>query len=257
MITREELIKNCPAVLGTKSPERSERYLHVNTMDIIDQVLATGDWKITKALNVGGNAQGKHQITFEVDGWYQNTDDLGKIKPRFILTNSHDGTTHLTFNTGLFRKVCANGLVLPLANSNHSAKIKHIAINGDLIKNSLFTTLTDGKNILGKITKMRNTDMFEDAKIDMVREALLIKNRITTNDAERFISEIPQEVIADVLRPNRTEDSGNSVWNVFNTVQENTIRGNYTSTRKQRELTDFRLTDKLNQRLFEKALALV
>ena len=61
-ISKDQLIKICPAVISEASPSVKSRYVHINTMDVIEQVLDSGGWNITKA--IGKDQYGYHQVIF-------------------------------------------------------------------------------------------------------------------------------------------------------------------------------------------------
>ena len=259
VISKDELIKICPAVISPQSPSVKSRYVHINTMDVIEQVLNSGGWNITKA--IGKDQYGYHQVILTQNDSFENTDRLGKLFPQIKVISSHDGTTKFQMLMGIFRLICDNGLVAPMKNTSETNTVKHIGIDTDYVNGVIENTLSNGYGIIGKISKMRNTDIFEDAKIDLINTALLTKGRIHENEATNFVSKLNDKTYESICQINRPQDAGNNIWNVFNTVQENVLRGNYTvygeKNRKARPVTDFRLNDRINTAMFEKVLELV
>ena len=69
--------------------------------------------------------------------------------------------------------------------------------------------------------------------------------------------------IAEVLEPQRSEDIGNGLWEVFNRVQENIMEGNFEYTtqngksRQARIIKNFKQDQDLNKKMFSKALEFV
>ena len=54
-----------------------------------------------------------------------NGDDGDTVFPQVLLTNSHDGKNAFTFTAGLFRMVCANGLVVS-TKEFENVKMRHM-----------------------------------------------------------------------------------------------------------------------------------
>ena len=66
--------------------------------------------------------------------------------------------------------------------------------------------------------------------------------------------------IEDVLTPQRKEDRGNGLWEVFNRVQENIVEGNFQyltpggKLRQARPIKNFRQDMNINAKMYEQAL---
>ena len=67
---------------------------------------------------------------------------------------------------------------------------------------------------------------------------------------------VDDQTIEDLLAPMRTEDEGNTLWNVFNVLQEKMIKGGFSATgkngkvRKQRPISSIKKDVDYNQRLW-------
>ena len=67
---------------------------------------------------------------------------------------------------------------------------------------------------------------------------------------------VDDQTVEDLLTPVRTEDEGNSLWNVFNVLQEKMIKGSFMApgkngkARKQRAITSIKKDLDYNERLW-------
>jgi hypothetical protein len=67
------------------------------------------------------------------------------------------------------------------------------------------------------------------------------------------------DTIESILTPNRIEDQGNNLWNVFNTIQEKLIRGGFIYSvnekrpRTARPINNIINSNKVNTELWELA----
>jgi hypothetical protein len=80
---------------------------------------------------------------------------------------------------------------------------------------------------------------------------------------EGSLASYTDEAIEDVLEPQRKQDKGNGLWEVFNRVQENIIEGNFQyhvgkgAPRQARVIKNFKQDQVLNKKMFSKALEFV
>ena len=104
-----------PATVLQKAahPDRSERYVHINTREVIAHMEKEG-YEVASVQVTGSRSKtrdplfARHQVTLrnsalpKIDG----------VVPQFMLTNSHDGSSSAQVLFGAFRFVCSNGLVI-------------------------------------------------------------------------------------------------------------------------------------------------
>jgi hypothetical protein len=90
--------------------------------------MAVLGWNVVDAKEIKARKnQGfqKHMLIFANPEIVINGADGDTVFPRILLTNSHDGKNAFTFQAGLFRLVCSNGLVI--ADEQFSSmKIRHM-----------------------------------------------------------------------------------------------------------------------------------
>ena len=68
---------------------------------------------------------------------------------------------------------------------------------------------------------MKKTILNEDEKIKIAKQFYISKKGLSNDE------QINNETIFEILKPNREEDKFNDLWSVYNTCQENIIKGNF------------------------------
>lgn len=232
-ITLEEVVARAPSVASqSPAPNVSNRYCHIKTIDLIPPLMEQG-WLPVRATEqpcILPQRKGfqKHMVTFRREGAHTQ----GKFKykpsdhkiedsadnPEFFelhLINSHDRTTAWNFFCGLFRQVCANGLIVSKG-LFAGERIKHININtNDVIQASLrvsgiISTVCDHAD------QMREIILPEKRRLDFAEFALMTKY------GRMDLSPVSPELI---LTPRRECDQGFDLWRTMNVIQENLMRG--------------------------------
>jgi hypothetical protein len=96
----------------------------------------------------------------------------------------------------------------------------------------------------------------DEQKAQLAITAVRIRKNVP-DDKDLFVSD---DTIADLLQTVRAEDEGNSLWNVFNVIQEHIMRGQYYSQasekkrpRKARALTSVATSLNFNTEFFRAA----
>jgi len=118
-LSKDQVKALAPVAFATEptSNKVSDKYLHVNTETIIDDLEKLG-WKPVTASQRKARKSDKTTIFSKHMVSFQNPDLMIKGKngddafPRIILTNSHDGFNSFQFRVGIYRLVCSNGLVV-------------------------------------------------------------------------------------------------------------------------------------------------
>lgn len=261
-LSEAEIKKACPLAYATNPTNEkvSEKYVLANTSTVISDMEKLG-WKVVEAkqrknhkdssgrfsyhMVVFQNPQLK--ITKEVDG-VENVD----CYPRIILTNSHDGLNCFKFMVGLFRLVCSNGLVIA-GEQMVDLKIRHIYYNFDELRDVVKQAIDLVDSRISRMTKATEVVLTDDQKKELARKALCIRKNISLDELK-----VDDETLDDVLTPARKEDEGDSLWNVFNVLQEKIIKGGYMEApeegkkaRKVRKVTSFVKDLEINARLWK------
>ena len=110
-LTIEELFRTVPSVFSEdKHGSRSERYTYIPTITLLDSLQKEGFYPFftcqTRVRDVSRREYTKHMLRLR-----RHDQITGSQVPEIILLNSHDGTSSYQMLPGLFRQVCANGLI--------------------------------------------------------------------------------------------------------------------------------------------------
>ena len=111
----EQIREVCPVAFSEgASSEVSKHYTHIPTNQVIDDMHK----KQTKGYQ-------KHMLVFRHPDLMVEGKDGDNVWPQIIMTNSHDGKNSFTFQAGMYRFVCSNGLVIADEEFG-SMKIRHM-----------------------------------------------------------------------------------------------------------------------------------
>ena len=264
-LTEEEIMKRCPLAYRTTPTNRkvSDKYVLANTSTVIADMAKLG-WQVVDAkqrkaqkretsgrfsFHMVAFMNPEVRITKEVNG--QETVDC---YPQIILTNSHDGLNCFRFMVGLFRCVCSNGLIIA-TDQMVDLKIRHIYYNFEQLREVVTQAIEAVGAKVERMTKAASVELDNKQKQEFARKALCIRKNVSLDELN-----VDQETINDILTPLRKEDEGNSLWNIFNVLQEKVIKGGYyenkvgaddKKARKIRKVTSFVKDLDINQRLWK------
>lgn len=261
-LTKDQVRALAPVAFATEptSNKVSDKYLHVNTETIIDDLAKLGWFPVTASQRKARTSDkttifSKHMVSF------QNPDLMIKGKngddafPRIILTNSHDGFNSFQFRVGIYRIVCSNGLVV--ADEEFSAfRIRHKGYTFAELQEVIIQAVKDLPNKVQILNEMQLRELTPAEQRQLAIDAMQLR----TN---RIDAEWDEETIQDVLTPTRDADKGNDLWKVFNVIQEKITQGGYSAAlngakvRKVRKIKSFEKDLEVNQKLFKLATALI
>lgn len=263
-LTKEQIRGLAPVVFATEPTNKnvSDKYLHVNTETVIDDLAKLG-WlpvtaaqRRTKARRDGSpTIRSKHMVSFQNPNLIIKGKDGDDAFPRIILTNSHDGLSSFQFRVGIYRLVCSNGLVV--CDEEFSAfSIKHKGYTFQELQAVVEGAVTDLPNKIQVLNKMQDRMLTPAEQRQLAVDAMAL--RATNPDAK-----YTDLSIEEVLTATRKEDEGDSLWLVFNRIQESIINGGYSAAlrgakvRKVKKIKSFEKDLKVNQDLFKLATAFI
>ena len=251
IITKEQVKLVAPSVFTkTGSNSVSHKYSHIPTERVMDDMTALG-WSVVDAKEIKARKnQGfqKHMLIFANPEIVIEGADGDTVFPRILLTNSHDGKNAFTFQAGLFRLVCSNGLVIADEQFG-KMKIRHMGYDFEALQQLITEMVEKLPLTVDSMNQFKSKQLSEDQKQQFALEALGL----------RFDTENKTFNVSEFLTPTRKEDSGNDLWSVFNLVQEKLVNGmfDYSSaskTRKARRIKNFQQDVALNTELYKLAL---
>lgn len=208
----------------------SEKYRLVSSQDISNKILDSG-FNLVGTSNTRPRKEEKrgfqkHLMVFDREDLRIDQDN----KLQLLVTNSHDGTTPLTINIGIYRQICANGLVV--GNSLFETKLRHLGkdlfIN---VEKSLEEFTRVMPLVAEKVELMRQVKLERDTQLELAR--LAAHSRLTEDN----IKSIDYN---SLLTIRRFGDSENDLFTTMNRIQESVIRGGikYQATNEKGQLRD-------------------
>ncbi len=221
-LDNDQLRKVAPSIFAdAPHTSRSDRYAYIPTSKVVDGLRDNGfapvKVQVSRVRQDDKRGFEKHMIRFRhVDAMAKA---VGDVFPEVILINSHDGSTSYKLSSGLHRLVCSNGLVVA-AGELDEIRVTHTGKNiiDDVISGS-FQVLQQsqlGVEVANRWSQLQLTDGEQTALAIGAHHARFA-------DAAGVI-DTPIEP-AQLLRARRGEDRGNDLWNTFNRIQENVVKG--------------------------------
>ena len=255
-LTKANINSLAPSVFATTpSSDVSKKYTHIPTERVIDDMELLG-WKPIEAKEVKARKKStkgfqKHLLVFRNDDVVINGEDGDTVYPQIILTNSHDGKNSFQFQAGLFRLVCANGLVI--ADTQFEAvKMRHMGYSFEDLQVKIKDMVEKLPLTVESMNKMKAQEMTEESILAFAKDA--INTRFPEKEMKRIDIDLKQLIV-----PTRKEDTGSDLWSVFNVVQEKIVTGDFGyyaggKFRKAREIKNFKQDMVINKALFNVAL---
>ena len=262
-LSKDELRAKCAMAFKTipTNPAVSDRYVQANTETVIDDLAKLGwypvDAKQCRQKRNSSGIRSFHMVAFQnpnVSIVKNDGSEEVECYPRIILTNSHDGFNSFKFMVGLFRLVCSNGLVIA-TDKMVDMSIRHINYTFEELRKQVAIAIEQVEIQAGVMSEMNKVQLNDAQKRALAESAIRIRKGIPAD--EKY--QIAEASIEEILSPKRKEDSGSSLWNVFNVIQENMMKGGYTITnpngkvRKQRPITSVVKSLDINKELFRSA----
>ena len=252
-IDKSEIKKRANSIFTTTgSPSTSDKYAHISTEKIIDDMELLG-WGVVDAKQVRARTSigfQKHLVVFRNSEIVIDGADGDTVFPQILLTNSHDGKNAFTFTAGLFRMICENGLVV-CNQEFENLKIRHYGYDFEELEKTINAMVEKLPLTVESMNRFKTTVLNSNQMLDFAKRAL--NSRFTDSELEHITIDLN-----DLLTPSREEDKGNDIWSVFNTVQEKLTHGlfNYgygSKNRKARKIKNFNKDMELNNKLYQLA----
>ena len=227
-LSESEIRSKCPLAYATlpTNPKVSEKYVQANTSTVIEDMAKLG-WYVVDAKQKGkrknsSGIQSFHMIAFQNPDIKILQDGEVEAYPRIILTNSHDGMASFRFRVGLYRCICSNGLIV--ADEKFAElTIRHINYTFEDLRHLVEKTIRELPEYISVMNKMKTTTLNKEQKYDLALKMLKIRKNVPFEETIN----VSEKTLTDVLEPVRKEDEGDSLWCVFNTLQEKMIRGGF------------------------------
>lgn len=243
------LLRNVPSIFANDhSFYRDERHYNLfKTADVINALREEGYFPVYARTN-GIRNQGaynnvdtrKHMVRFTHRNFIESPLAVNDERPELILTNSHDGSSSFQIMAGLFRKVCSNGMMV-MQKGVEERHIRHIGHTLDEVITSTLDVARFLDCVMDTVNTMKGINLNEKQRRDLAAEIAEIrfsKENVKTPEA--------------LLTLRRYEDNWQpSLYNTFNVIQENMIKGGQrVSNRVMRPITNIDTDININQRMW-------
>lgn len=243
ILSNAQIAKLAPSVFATQPYEAmTERYKFVPTNHVIDLMRENGFQPVrvqqSRCRIAGKEEFTKHMIRFRHEDHHKqaieainavsthlhdvrmNDKTLPEI-PEIVLVNSHDGSSGYELSAGLFRQVCANGLVISCGDID-SIKIRHSGKSIDdfagRIIDGTYQILDETPKVMQQIEQWKNIDLTEAQQIRFAHAANELK---PLPAAIEPINLLRSRRLADNTEINGKRD----LFTTMNVIQENMLRG--------------------------------
>ena len=222
-LTNDELKAQAPA-LFTEEPhyDVSDKYHFIPTIDVIEEIRAN-NWypvSVSEASVRDDDKEGYQQHLVR----FRHFDDLlhePENAVELLLFNSHDRSKSFSISAGIYRFVCANGLVI--ADSVFEThKIKHLGDRDNDVANAVANITAIKPKLMQKVQQLESIKLSELEKESFAKSSIPL----------RFDKHLQVEH-SDLLIPHREEDTTNDLYTVMNVIQENLLRGNISGVNRE------------------------
>lgn len=251
-LSREGLNSLAPSIFNyTVKEGLTDKYIHIPTDVIVNDMEALG-WLPYEVKTVRSRAKNaatkKHLIQFfNPNIVINNEKGEADMYPNLLVINSHDGSTAVRFEMGVFRMVCANGLVIKSQDFG-GFKMRHMGYSFEDLRNYISELVNTLPIVVANLNKFTQVEMTPEQQYNFAVKAV----------EARFEEEkqLPDYEIRNLLLAERKEDEGNNVWVVLNRVQEKLTKGGFGylnakgKVRKSRAVKNFTQDLLMNQRLW-------
>ncbi|EKF5153934.1 DUF945 domain-containing protein [Salmonella enterica] len=212
-LTHEELMQVVPSVFGEgKHVSRSDHYSYIPTITLLENLQREGFQPFfacqSRVRDPGRRDYTKHMLRLRRAGQI-----TGQQVPEIIILNSHSGESSFQLLPGMWRQVCANGLVC--GQSFGEIRVPH---RGD-IAGKVIEGAYDVLGVFDRVEEKR--EAMQSLLLPPPAQQALAKAALTY----RFGEEHQPVAATQILTPRRYEDRKDDLWSVFNRIQENLSKG--------------------------------
>lgn len=237
-------------VFATKGgPSVSDtRYTFVSSNEILQMAeshdLSLVSAKVQRVRNPKRIGYEKHLMSFALDrGSFP-----GDARPEVSIINSHDGQCGIKVFLGITRFICLNGLFVGTSLGSYNIRHSHKEAR-EITQSALRLAISKLPKVTTQVSQWQNTLVSPTAKLIYLTQVL---------DACKAHGINTKGLTLDNLQDSRRiEDTGNTLWILFNRSQEHIIRGgqSYVTSNgrhvRRRQLSAIDTTVEINRALWD------
>jgi hypothetical protein len=213
----DERLHSTPSLYSEKAMDNlSSKYRFVPTSRVMDGLRENG-WvpvsveqqRVRKVEKIGYQ---KHLIRFRQQA---QMDSLNEYNMELVLINSHDGGSSYQLTAGIYRRICQNGLVVG-EETFQTIRFRHTGTEAREILKASLNVIQWMPELNKSISAMKERQLTGLERVRFAEHALIL----------RYPNIGKSPIYGDTLLISRRDaDIGDSVWNVYNRIQENLIVG--------------------------------
>jgi len=246
-LSDDQLRRAAPSIFAEEPWERmSSKYLMLPTIHVVNQMREQGFMPV-RAMQSRSRIEGKsnytkHMVVFRDVSKEQK---VGDTVPEVVLVNSHDGTSSYQLHAGLFRLVCSNGLII--ADTTLAAiKCRHARSLMDEIIEGTHTLIREIPEMAEKVDHFRSIKLDPDDQQALASASLMLRY-----DPSEHAPIEPSQLLG--IR--RQADKEPTLWNTYNRIEENLMKGGLAGRTSTNKRTETRKVSSVSENVrLEKAL---
>lgn len=222
VLSNDYISHAAPSILATDKAARcSDGYTFIPTIDVVEGMRKEGWYPVhvqevrTRDENRMGHQ--KHMIRFRHQDMLRITPTPNMVVPETILVNGHDGSAQYRLYGGLYRYICANGMVISEADIGE-LKVRH---SGDVVGRVIegtYEIVREIPKVLEKVRGMQAISLLPEERVAFAEAAMELR---WPQGGKNNPGLTPQQI----LFSRRREDFSTDLWTTFQRVQENLTKG--------------------------------
>jgi hypothetical protein len=196
----------------------SNRYGFISTRTLLDNLATEGftPRSIQVARTIKEERKGFQKHIVRLNHGELMPMQLGEYRPEIVLINSHDGSTSLKLMLGMFRLVCTNGLVT--GEAMFCQRFIHREISVERVNASAVSLANSLPQLADRVSAMQARQMSAVEASEFTKRAAMLR----WDDEQKAL-----QAAWSLGRSRRYEDGRDNLWQTYNRVQENIIKGGY------------------------------
>jgi hypothetical protein len=219
-LSNEEIGRYAPSVLALEAHEsRSERYTYIPTIQIVDGLRDHGWMPVSarqsRSRDAGRKAFTKHMLRFRHEHDLGRKAEVDGLVGEIVLVNSHDGSSSYQLHAGIFRFICANGMVV----ADSLVGQQRVHHKGNIVDNVI-------EGVFGIVKELPKV---MDAADGFKQIGMTMQDQEAFGQAAMALRwEKPEETglnARQIIAPRRFGDDKPDLWSTYNRAQENLIKG--------------------------------
>jgi len=217
-LSNEQMMKQAPSIFSTEpAPDVSDRYVYLPSYEIIDELKKIDLVPFTVRegkVRAHGRAYALHEIKSRQRTHYSRAPELGELSPEISFLNSHNRTSGAIVEVALERAVCTNGMRVCDSKLDLGFRVRHSGKGRyDELVAGIKRMVEGVDKVIDVANDWEKIMLSRSQVLGFAQKAMQIKG--TTLDLD----------VDALLTARRHADQGNTLWRVFNRLQENFTKG--------------------------------